>query len=105
MNIAAPRRRGKLRGDTEGKIKAYITFLFWPPGPSHARIQGGGSMLIVTRRIGERIMIGSDVTVTVLGVKGNNHVRLGVEAPKSVAVHREEIFERIKHEHDAERDE
>jgi len=51
-------------------------------------------MLIVTRRIGERIMIGSDVTVTVLGVKGNQ-VRLGVDAPKSVPVHREEIFERI----------
>jgi carbon storage regulator len=56
-------------------------------------------MLIVTRRIGERIMIGSDVTVTVLGVKGNQ-VRLGVDAPKSVPVHREEIFERIKHERD-----
>ena len=60
-------------------------------------------MLIVTRRIGERIMIGSDVTVTVLGVKGNQ-VRLGVDAPKSVPVHREEIFERIKHERDPERD-
>jgi carbon storage regulator len=54
-------------------------------------------LLIVTRRIGERIMIGSDVTVTVLGVKGNQ-VRLGVDAPKSVPVHREEIFERIKRE-------
>ena len=61
-------------------------------------------MLIVTRRIGERIMIGSDVTVTVLGVKGNQ-VRLGVDAPKSVPVHREEIFERIKHERDPERHE
>jgi carbon storage regulator len=60
-------------------------------------------MLIVTRRIGERIMIGSDVTVTVLGVKGNQ-VRIGIEAPKSVPVHREEIFERIKHERDLEHD-
>ena len=60
-------------------------------------------MLIVTRRIGERIMIGSDVTVTVLGVKGNQ-VRIGIEAPKSVPVHREEIFERIKHERDPERE-
>ena len=60
-------------------------------------------MLIVTRRIGERIMIGSDVTVTVLGVKGNQ-VRIGIEAPKSVPVHREEIFERIKHERDSEPD-
>ena len=60
-------------------------------------------MLIVTRRIGERIMIGSDVVVTVLGMKGGQ-VRIGIEAPKSVPVHREEIFERIKHEHDLERD-
>ena len=60
-------------------------------------------MLIVTRRIGERIMIGSDVTVTVLGVKGNQ-VRIGIEAPKSVAVHREEIFERIKRERDSDPD-
>jgi carbon storage regulator len=52
-------------------------------------------MLVVTRHIGERIMIGSDVVVTVLGVNGNQ-VRLGVEAPKDIPVHREEIFERIK---------
>ena len=54
-------------------------------------------MLILTRRVGEAIMIGNDVTVTVLGVKGNQ-VRVGVNAPRDVAVHREEIFERIKHE-------
>ena len=54
-------------------------------------------MLILTRRIGETLMIGEDVTVTVLGVKGNQ-VRIGVNAPKDVAVHREEIFERIKRE-------
>lgn len=54
-------------------------------------------MLILTRRVGETLMIGNEVTVTVLGVKGNQ-VRIGVNAPKDVAVHREEIFERIKRE-------
>ena len=54
-------------------------------------------MLILTRRVGETVMIGDDVTVTVLGVKGNQ-VRIGVNAPKTVAVHREEIYERIKRE-------
>jgi len=57
-------------------------------------------MLILTRRVGETIRIGDDVSVTVLGVKGNQ-VRLGIAAPKNVAVHREEIFERIKAEHEA----
>ena len=54
-------------------------------------------MLILTRRVGETVLIGNDVTVTVLGVKGNQ-VRVGVNAPRDVAVHREEIFERIKRE-------
>ena len=54
-------------------------------------------MLILTRRVGETLMIGEEVTVTVLGVKGNQ-VRIGVNAPKDVAVHREEIYERIKRE-------
>jgi carbon storage regulator len=54
-------------------------------------------MLILTRRVGEAVMIGNDVTVTILGVKGNQ-VRVGVNAPRDVAVHREEIFERIKRE-------
>jgi carbon storage regulator len=53
-------------------------------------------MLILTRRVGETVMIGDEVTVTVLGVKGNQ-VRMGINAPRTVAVHREEIFERIKH--------
>ena len=54
-------------------------------------------MLILTRRAGETVMIGSDVTITVLGVKGNQ-VRIGINAPKDVSVHREEIYERIQSE-------
>ena len=57
-------------------------------------------MLILTRRVGETVMIGDNVTVTILGVKGNQ-VRVGVNAPKEVAVHREEIYERIKREEQA----
>jgi carbon storage regulator len=54
-------------------------------------------MLILTRRVGETVMIGKDITCTVLGVKGNQ-VRLGINAPKDVAVHREEVYVRIQHE-------
>lgn len=54
-------------------------------------------MLILTRRVGETLMVGDDVTVTVLGVKGNQ-VRIGVNAPKDVSVHREEIYLRIQNE-------
>jgi carbon storage regulator len=54
-------------------------------------------MLILTRRIGEALMVGDEVTITVLGVKGNQ-VRLGVDAPRDVAVHREEIYQKIQSE-------
>jgi len=58
------------------------------------------TMLILTRRVGETLMIGDSVTVTVLGVKGNQ-VRVGITAPKDVAVHREEIYQRIQRGEDA----
>jgi len=59
-------------------------------------------MLILTRRAGESLKVGEDVSVTVLAVKGNQ-VRIGINAPKNVAVHREEIYERIKREQQGER--
>jgi carbon storage regulator len=54
-------------------------------------------MLILTRRVGETLMVGDDVTVTIVGVKANQ-VRIGISAPKNVAVHRKEIYERIQRE-------
>lgn len=69
-------------------------------GPIKAKgilYKGDIIMLILTRRVGETLMIGDDVTVTVLGVKGNQ-VRIGVNAPKDVSVHRQEIYLRIQNE-------
>ena len=71
--------------------------------PKNNNKPGGGedSMLILTRRIGETVIIGDEVDITVLGVRGNQ-VRLGVKAPREVSVHREGIYARICHEQSAE---
>lgn len=58
-------------------------------------------MLVLTRRVGETVVVGTEVTFTVLGVKGNQ-VRVGIDAPREVSVHREEIFERIQREQQTE---
>lgn len=66
--------------------------------PNFLKVRGY-DMLILTRRVGESLIIGDDVVVNVLGVKGNQ-VRIGVDAPKDVTVHREEIYDRIQAEKD-----
>ncbi len=60
-------------------------------------IKESNEVLILTRRVGETLMIGDDVTITVLGIKGNQ-VRIGINAPDDVDVHREEIYQRIQRE-------
>ncbi|KOQ97302.1 MULTISPECIES: carbon storage regulator CsrA [Haemophilus] len=60
-------------------------------------------MLILTRKVGESVLIGNDISITILSVRGNQ-VKLGVEAPKEVSVHREEIYQRIKQMQDEQLD-
>jgi carbon storage regulator len=67
------------------------------PAGCSSYTEGDDKVLILTRRIGETLNIGDDIQVTVLGIKGNQ-IRLGINAPKDVPVHREEIYERIRHE-------
>lgn len=70
-------------------------------GQKRYGMREGVSMLVLTRKIGEKVIIGDDVSVTILGLFGN-HVRLGINAPKSVDIHREEIYVKIQNEnHDS----
>ena len=81
---------------TNGLRKAIVLDRSWTQiVPIHEK--GKLCMLVLTRKIGEKVMIGDDVTVTILGLFGN-HVRLGINAPKSVDIHREEIYVKIRND-------
>jgi len=85
--------------DERGRVKTGTGDLDCPP-PKDGDLQGwrasreGQKMLVLTRRVGERLIIGDDVTVNVLSIKGNQ-VRIGIDAPPEVTIHRQEVFERI----------
>jgi len=94
IGVNAPKEVAVHREEIYNQIKRSIDAGTYVPSTNSGNSSG---MLVITRRIGETLMIGDEVTVTVLDVKGNQ-VRLGTQAPKEVAVHREEIYDRIKRE-------
>jgi carbon storage regulator len=63
--------------------------------PREGGLQGGHKLLVLTRRVGEKLIIDGHITITLAGIRGNQ-IRIGIEAPKEVTVYREEIYQRIK---------
>jgi len=84
-------------GSGDGRRIARTIALPRGTGPRQDAGENEGTMLLLTRKLGENIRIGDDVKITIVEVKGN-HVKLGIDAPPSVKVHREEIYERIQQE-------